>query len=963
MPLSPSQSGPLAFGEFLNTLQRQGFSIGVDHHLRLHRLLERLGSQCAPQELKQVLCPIFASSKEEQDLFYRAFDDFFPFFIDPESAKAAVSLRQDHAEEIDHRVDSPRPVLGRTALVLLALAIALLVLTVARRTGGPATPTPSPAASIQPPATTTPSLIPIPSGQPLPTAETPGPSPIATPSPDDQPAPIGARNKIDQHRNLLRGLALALPLAAFAYAEWRRRRRQRLALERSQGLTPPVTWPVSASAPEMKIYRTETFYRAARWLRRRQVGEFERLDIARTIAATIETRGYPSFRYRPDSRVPEYLILIDRATPRDHQARLFDLLAQALDREGLFTVRYFYDGDPRVCLTGTGVGDMHLTELQKRYPAHRLLLFGDGEALLDPISGRLAPWAALLLEWPERAVLTPLRASDWGHRERALADHFILVTATFSGLAEMAERFETPSIAESERADPREHPTPPPEIEPTTPPEQAVVQLKKYLGEDAFQWLCAVAVYPELQWELTLSLGSLPSMPRGLLQEQTLLRLCSLPWLRAGAFPDALRLELIKALDPAREAAVRAALIKLLEQNAAPVGSFAESDRRLQIVVQQAWSSRNETRPYRQAVEAVKDLPPEEARRDYTLLHLLEEHPPSRLALLLPRPLLKTVYPEGIALWGTKSAVRGATALLAVIVGWVAIEALGTQPQVPPAVGPPVIDPAGSPQVVQTPTHETSPVPTSSVSPTATPSQPTLATNSRNVNFGSVEVQEQTSQGSPSGNNGSLQIFNSGTGPLTVGQIAITGANAALFSITKNECANRAIPPKLGCRLSLRFAPPQPGQFNAALIISSNGNPNQTRIGLTGTGYSRPVFTIEPTDLDFGIQPVGRTAGPLRLSLTNTGVGTFRVGEVSIGDSRRQQNGPPTQNPAAKGAFALTTNECTNKTLQPKESCSIQISFTPSYAGEFYGGAIVRIGSSMATPSMKGVGRAPQSAK
>jgi hypothetical protein len=171
-------------------------------------------------------------------------------------------------------------------------------------------------------------------------------------------------------------------------------------------------------------------------MRRRQIGEFHRLDVARTIAATIESRGYPTFRYRPDSRVPEYLVLIDFASFRDHQARLFSSLARAMEREGLFVTRYFYDNDPRICRMESADRGIHLTDLHKNYSSHRLLLFGDGEKLLDPISGQLAPWTALLHEWPERAVMTPVSRRLWGLREKMLAGHFIVLPATLEGLRE-----------------------------------------------------------------------------------------------------------------------------------------------------------------------------------------------------------------------------------------------------------------------------------------------------------------------------------------------------------------------------------------------------------------------------------------------------------------------------------------------------------------------------------------------
>src|SRR5262245_37887013 len=74
------QPGPLAFGDFLEYLRRQGFTIGVDHHLRLQRLLATLGGRCAPQDLKTLLCPVFATNEKEKALFHHVFDSYFVLF-------------------------------------------------------------------------------------------------------------------------------------------------------------------------------------------------------------------------------------------------------------------------------------------------------------------------------------------------------------------------------------------------------------------------------------------------------------------------------------------------------------------------------------------------------------------------------------------------------------------------------------------------------------------------------------------------------------------------------------------------------------------------------------------------------------------------------------------------------------------------------------------------------------------
>ena len=68
---------------FLSWLRRQGFIVGVDSHLRVQELLSRIGPECAPGELKTLLCPLFATNPEQQEIFYTAFDAWFTLLIAP----------------------------------------------------------------------------------------------------------------------------------------------------------------------------------------------------------------------------------------------------------------------------------------------------------------------------------------------------------------------------------------------------------------------------------------------------------------------------------------------------------------------------------------------------------------------------------------------------------------------------------------------------------------------------------------------------------------------------------------------------------------------------------------------------------------------------------------------------------------------------------------------------------------
>jgi len=100
---SGKSSPALLFDEFLVDLRRRGFTIGVDHHLRLQQLLPRLSGRCSPEDLRSLLCPLFATNERQQEVFYNAFDSFLPL----------LSVPSQPLEASETRTRPSRPATGR----------------------------------------------------------------------------------------------------------------------------------------------------------------------------------------------------------------------------------------------------------------------------------------------------------------------------------------------------------------------------------------------------------------------------------------------------------------------------------------------------------------------------------------------------------------------------------------------------------------------------------------------------------------------------------------------------------------------------------------------------------------------------------------------------------------------------------------------------------------------------------
>jgi hypothetical protein len=324
----------------------------------------------------------------------------------------------------------------------------------------------------------------------------------------------------------------------------------------------------------------------AREKSRRTARATDEIDGEATIAATIATGGEiitPVFKVTRNA--PEYLILIARRSAADHDAaRLRDLVTQL--QSLLPIVVFYFVGEPSVVEPDRGGRAVSIDRLQARYGDYRLLILGSGSEFLDPTT--LAPHesAAKLTLWSKRALLTPLPVAEWGREEFSLAHALNMPVgrATPEGLLALAEIFGLEDAASlvDPSGDGLARPLPevlrvrpqqflynvPPSVMPVP---QLIQDLRNFLDGPSFEWLCALAVYPAVQWDLTLYLGlELPERVgdeprrRPLYREDRIAALTQLPWLQEGLMPNWLRRALIRELRPSRAAEVRVSLNRLL---------------------------------------------------------------------------------------------------------------------------------------------------------------------------------------------------------------------------------------------------------------------------------------------------------------------------------------------------------------------------------------------------------------
>jgi hypothetical protein len=160
-----------------------------------------------------------------------------------------------------------------------------------------------------------------------------------------------------------------------------------------------------------------------------------------------------------------------------------------------------------------------------------------------------------------------------------------------------------------------------------------------------------------------------------------------------------------------------------------------------------------------------------------------------------------------------------------------------------------------------------------------------------------------------------VSIGNTGTAPLTVSAISITGANANQF-VQTGQCASVA--PGASCPLAVTFTPTSIGAKTASISVTSNAQNAATvnSISLTGNGVlaPRPLVNLSLTAIGYGNSIFGGASSSQTVTLKNEGGLPLTITSIT-----------------AVGDF-LVSNNC-GPSVASLGTCSITVAFTPLGVG------------------------------
>ncbi len=466
---------------------------------------------------------------------------------------------------------------------------------------------------------------------------------------------------------------LGIFIAFVVYQLYRRNKKQAL-LQRERNQAPPDYWnPLQVADIPKKLYQTPTFYQTAKEMRVRIKGDTQVLNVDRTIAATLESGGYPSFEYDDTSRPVEYLVLIEEQTPKDHQARFFERLTEELAQQDVYIERYFYQNDPRHCWKIEYQIETNLYELAMQFPTHRLLVMGSGTAFLDAVSEEVLIWTQQFSAWSTRFLVTPKPTSDWGFAEIQLSNIFHIFPAKIAALEKMDDTLLHPeqyplkywlsdvsngfsSMEGSVEAS----------------------ELQQQFDPKTYQLLCACAVYPELHWDFTLHLAKKMSTlevsaanrereevatgEKSLLLPTNLLQLARLPWFREGYIPDVDRQILLADLELEYESLARQAIVQLLKENPPPTNSYAYDEYAMNLAINE-WELAEDVAAKKTHQKALAELMDRDKLLQFVRVKYQRSVQKIKDAFAMPELVKENLFKGGLPILGFKNYVLVALVL------------------------------------------------------------------------------------------------------------------------------------------------------------------------------------------------------------------------------------------------------------------------------------------------------------
>ncbi|MDB5228606.1 MAG: hypothetical protein JWN78_2799, partial [Bacteroidota bacterium] len=292
--------------------------------------------------------------------------------------------------------------------------------------------------------------------------------------------------------------------------------------------------------------------------------ELKTLDIKRTILRTIKNNEFISPFFKKKKVHKEYLFLVDHSYANSQQFYLFSYLLRFFLKNSIRLDFYYYYQVPDKFYQRENDTGLSVHQLKDIHYNANLIFITDGRSLLEynkpEVKKNLFDNFSF---WQNRILISTIPFNDWGSNERILSSLFKLIPADITGLLDIVKLLNEETVIPDIFSQNKYATYDSKYVEFNSRDE-----LIKYLDddEDLFQWLCALAVYPKINWNVTLEIGKTVLKDTNKINYETLLKFSRIKWMAEGKFSSEARLMLLKNLSVDNEIKARTVLLGMLDE-------------------------------------------------------------------------------------------------------------------------------------------------------------------------------------------------------------------------------------------------------------------------------------------------------------------------------------------------------------------------------------------------------------
>jgi len=166
----------------------------------------------------------------------------------------------------------------------------------------------------------------------------------------------------------------------------------------------------------------------------------------------------------------------------------------------------------------------------------------------------------------------------------------------------------------------------------------------------------------------------------------------------------------------------------------------------------------------------------------------------------------------------------------------------------------------------------------------------------------------------------SVTLTNTGAAPLKIGATSFNDDQFNEFRVDQNGCRARALSQGDRCTIRVIYTPQSSGERRATLIIADNTPARRMNVALNGFGVKPAAAraSVTPSQLEFGDLEVGGRASEGTVTLTSVGEAPLQITSVRL---------------LGASFFRIAADGCANRSIAPKQPCSVRIIFAPGAVG------------------------------